>query len=58
MMALAVLAFVLPVGREFFTFEASSDLIIQSLLIGVAGGLCIELLHRYAPGVRASHVPD
>jgi cation-transporting ATPase E len=59
MMALAVLAFVLPIGREFFTFEASSDLIIQSLLIGVAGGLCIELLHRYAPGVRASHhVPD
>jgi cation-transporting ATPase E len=59
MMALAVLAFALPIGREFFTFDASPGLVIQSLLIGVAGGLCVELIHRYAPGVRASHhVPD
>jgi cation-transporting ATPase E len=59
MMTLAVLAFVLPAGREFFTFDASPDLIVQSLVIGLAGGLLIEAIHRYAPGVRASrHVPD
>ena len=55
MMALAVLAFVLPVGRHFFTFDAPADLIIQSLAIGLVGGLLVEGIHRFAPGVRASH---
>ena len=59
MMTLAVLAFALPIGREFFTFDAHLDLIVQSLLIGLAGGLAIEAIHRWAPGVRDSrHVPD
>lgn len=59
MMTIAVLAFALPLAREFFTFDASLDLVIRSLLIGLAGGLVVEAIHRWAPGVRESHhVPD
>ena len=48
MMAAAFLAFALPAAREFFTFEAHTDLIVESLLIGLAGGLLIEAVHRWA----------
>ena len=59
MIGLAVLAFALPFGRTFFSFAAPAALIWQSLAIGAVGAVVIELIHRYAPGVAASHhVPD
>jgi cation-transporting ATPase E len=56
MMLIAVLAFVVPVAREFFTFDVPPALAFQSLGIGLAGGLLVEvlhrLLHRFAPDAR------
>jgi cation-transporting ATPase E len=52
MMLLALLAFVLPFGREFFTFDVPATLAWQSLAIGAVGGLLVELLHRLTAGPR------
>ncbi|HET7399471.1 MAG TPA: HAD-IC family P-type ATPase [Intrasporangium sp.] len=53
MMALATLAFVLPVARRFFTFDAPADLVWQSLGLGLLGGVVVELIHRL-PASRLS----
>ena len=54
MMLLALLAFVVPFAREFFTFDVPAALAWQSLAIGAAGGVLIEVLHlltqRSTPG--------
>jgi cation-transporting ATPase E len=48
MVLLAVLAFALPAGREFFSFSAPVTLVWQSLAIGIVGAAFIEALHRWA----------
>ena len=52
MVLLAVLAFVLPVGRDFFSFSAPMTLVWQSLGIGLVGAAFIEGLHRWAAARR------
>ena len=52
MAALAVLAFVLPIGHQFFGFNAPAELVWASLGIGVVGAALIEVLHRWAVGRR------
>lgn len=47
MAALAVLAFVLPIGRDFFSFSAPAGLVWPSLGIGALGALCIVALRRW-----------
>ncbi|MDV3220183.1 HAD-IC family P-type ATPase [Intrasporangium sp.] len=48
MALLALLAFVLPVGHEFFAFDAPWALVWPSLGIGLVGAVAIEALHRWA----------
>ncbi|WP_347351648.1 HAD-IC family P-type ATPase [Intrasporangium sp.] len=55
MVLLAVLAFVVPAARELFTFSAPAALVWESLAVGLAGGLLVELLHRSV--VRAAQRP-
>ena len=49
MVAVAVLAFAVPVARTFFTFEAPAALVWPSLAIGVVGAVLVELVHRTSP---------
>ncbi len=59
MVLLAVLAFVLPFARAFFNFDLPAGLLWQSLAIGAAGALAIEVLYWTAREVRdAHHVAD
>jgi cation-transporting ATPase E len=46
MVTTAVLAFVLPFAREFFTFDAPAPLVWQSLAIGAVGAAAIEVIHQ------------
>lgn len=48
MAGLALLAFLLPAGREFFSFHAPAALVWQSLGIGAVGAALIEVLYRWA----------
>ncbi len=54
MAGLAVLAFMLPIGHQFFGFNAPPALVWSSLGIGVVGAALIEVLHRWSLGVGAS----
>jgi len=59
MVLLAVLAFVLPFARTFFNFDLPAGLLWQSVAIGAAGALAIEVVYRTAREVRdAHHVAD
>ncbi|MEO6998771.1 MAG: ATPase, partial [Terracoccus sp.] len=49
LVVVAVLAFVLPPGREFFGFDAPAGLVWQSLAVGAVGAGVVELIHRFAP---------
>ena len=46
MVALAALAYVLPLGRSFFGIELASDAIRYGLLAGAIGALVVELAYR------------
>ena len=46
MILLAVLAFALPVGREFFNFNVPAELFWQSALIGAVGAFFVEIGYR------------
>jgi len=46
MIALAVLAFALPLGREFFNFNVPAELFWQSTLIGAIGAVFVEIGYR------------
>jgi len=55
LVAVAVLAFVLPFARTFFTFDAPPALAWQSLGIGLVGAAAVEVIYRTAPSVSAAH---
>ena len=55
LVGVAVLAFVVPAARTFFTFDAPPALAWQSLAIGLVGAGLVELLYRTAPSVSAAH---
>jgi cation-transporting ATPase E len=46
MVGLAVLAFVVPFARTFFDFATGGSLVWQSLAIGAAGAVGVELVYR------------
>jgi cation-transporting ATPase E len=46
MIALAVLAFALPAGRNFFNFNVPAELFWQSALIGAVGAVFVEFGYR------------
>ncbi|MGN6754527.1 MAG: HAD-IC family P-type ATPase, partial [Intrasporangium sp.] len=48
MAVLAVLAFVVPFAREFFTFNAPARLVWESLGVGLVGAVLVEVTHRVA----------
>jgi cation-transporting ATPase E len=56
MAVLAVLAFVLPIGHQFFGFNAPAALVWPSVAIGVVGAAVIEVLHRWSLRARATPV--
>jgi len=59
MIGLAVLAFVVPMARTFFNFDAPPALVWQSLAVGLVGAAVVELIYRLSPSVRSAHfVPD
>ncbi len=47
MVAIAGLAFALPLGRTFFSFDAPWGLVWPSLLVGLVGAAAVEVLHRF-----------
>ncbi len=57
MVLLAVLAFVVPFAREFFTFSAPAPLVWESLAVGVVGGLLVEAVSR-AGAHRGDNRPE
>jgi len=52
MVALSVLAFVVPFAREFFDFSLPAGLLWQSLAVGAAGAICVEVVYRIAHSAR------
>ncbi|GAB3053634.1 HAD-IC family P-type ATPase [Intrasporangium mesophilum] len=59
MIALAVLAFVVPFAATFFNFDAPASLVWQSLAVGVVGAAVVEAIYRLSPSVKhAHHQPD
>jgi cation-transporting ATPase E len=54
MVALAALAFVTPLGRQFFDFALTPALVWQSLAVGAAGALAIEMIYRLEPAMRVA----
>lgn len=55
LVGVAVLAFVVPFARTFFTFDAPAALAWQSLGIGLVGAAAVEVVYRTAPSVSAAH---
>jgi cation-transporting ATPase E len=59
MIGIAVLAFVVPVARTFFNFDAPAPLVWQSLAVGAVGAALVELVYRTSSAVTAAHhLPD
>ncbi|MEP6563281.1 MAG: HAD-IC family P-type ATPase, partial [Nakamurella sp.] len=54
MVALAALAFILPIGQTFFNFSLTPTILWQSLLVGAVGALAIEIIYRTEPAMRAA----
>ncbi len=54
MVGIAVLAFVLPVGRNFFDFSLPFGLFLESFAVGLAGAAAVELLYRLEPNMRTA----
>ena len=54
MVALAALAFILPIGQTFFNFSLTPTILWQSLLVGAIGALAIEIIYRTEPAMRAA----
>ncbi len=59
MVALATLAYVLPLGRSFFAIELAPDAIMYGLVAGAIGALVVELAYRLSrrqvPTVEVGH---
>jgi cation-transporting ATPase E len=54
MVGLATLAFITPIGREFFNFSITPETLWTSLAVGAVGALAIEIIYRTEPGMRAA----
>ena len=50
--AIAVLAFVIPVARDFLKFYAPGGLVLLALGIGAVGAVAIEIIYRLQPGLQ------
>ena len=50
--ALATLAFVVPVARDFFHFSASPEVVLLSLAVGAVGAAAVEVVYRTTPGME------
>ena len=58
LIAITVLAFVLPFARTFFDFAATSTLVWQSLLVGAVGAVAVEVVYLGSRGMRAAQHLD
>ncbi|MEO7754596.1 MAG: HAD-IC family P-type ATPase [Terracoccus sp.] len=63
MVAIAGLAFALPLGRSFFSFDAPWGLVWPSLVVGLVGAAAVEVLHQFLdrrqqPTAVSPHVPQ
>lgn len=54
MVALAALAFVVPLARDFFDFSLTPTLLWQSALVGAVGAAAVEIIYRTAPDLKAA----
>jgi cation-transporting ATPase E len=54
MVAIATLAFITPIGREFFNFSITPATLWTSLAVGAVGALAIEIIYRTEPGMRSA----
>ena len=54
MVAIAVLAFITPLGQQFFNFSLTPAMLWQSLAVGAVGALGIEIIYRTEPGMRSA----
>jgi len=52
MVLLSVLAFLIPFARDFFDFSLRAGLAWQSVVEGVAGAVCVEIVYRVAHSAR------
>jgi cation-transporting P-type ATPase E len=52
MIGLAVLSFLLPVAARFFNFDLPFGLFLESLTVGAAGAIAVEILYRLSPSHR------
>lgn len=59
MVGLAVGAFLVPAAAQFFYLDAPLPLVWQSLAVGVAGAVLVEVVYRTSPSLQAAHhLPD
>lgn len=56
LIALASLAFLTPLGRDFFEFSVSGDLAWKAIAIGLVGAAGVELVYRLTPGMKAAGI--
>ena len=54
MVGIATLAFITPIGREFFNFSITEATLWTSLAVGAVGALAIEIIYRTEPGMRTA----
>ena len=52
MVLLSVPAFLIPFARDFFDFSLPAGLAWQSVVVGVAGAVCVEIVYRVAHSAR------
>ena len=54
MVAIAALAFITPLGQQFFNFSLTPTTLWTSLAVGAVGALAIEIIYRTEPGMRSA----
>lgn len=54
MVGIATLAFITPIGRQFFNFSITPETLWTSLAVGAVGALAIEIIYRTEPGMRTA----
>jgi cation-transporting ATPase E len=54
MVAIAALAFITPIGQQFFNFSLTPATLWTSLAVGAVGALAIEIIYRTEPAMRAA----
>jgi cation-transporting ATPase E len=54
MVAIATLAFITPLGQQFFNFSLTPATLGTSLAVGAAGALAVEIIYRTEPAMRSA----